>query len=296
MLAGRTPETSHGRDATSHLPSCQAIPQSNRQATMKVIIRSEPASASQYVARYIIRKYIVLPEHVHQLIAVERIKTHALTSQTPFVLGLPTGSSPKMVYNFLIEEHKAGNISFQNVITFNMVRSTPMYTMYTMYTMQKPNQTSKTTPNVLTNLQDEYVDLPRDHPESYHSFMFSELFSHIDIPGENVNILNGNAADLEAECAAFEAKIRAVGGIDLFLGGVGTDGHIAFNEPGSSLASRTRVKTLADETIRANARFFGGDLDAVPMMALTVGVQTIIEVCVSLLGLISIDRSIDNMC
>ena len=109
--------------------------------------------------------------------------------------------------------------------------------------------------------------------------MFSNLFSHIDIPGEKVNILNGNAPDLEAECAAFEAKIKAVGGIDLFLGGVGTDGHIAFNEPGSSLASRTRVKTLADETVRSNARFFDGDMDAVPKMALTVGVQTIMEVC-----------------
>jgi hypothetical protein len=108
--------------------------------------------------------------------------------------------------------------------------------------------------------------------------MFSNLFSHVDIPGENVNILNGNAPDLEAECAAFEAKIKAVGGIDLFLGGVGTDGHIAFNEPGSSLASRTRVKTLADETVRSNARFFDGDIGAVPKMALTVGVQTIMEV------------------
>jgi glucosamine-6-phosphate deaminase len=108
--------------------------------------------------------------------------------------------------------------------------------------------------------------------------MFSHLFSHIDIPGENVHILDGNAPDLEAECAAYEARIKALGGIDLFLGGVGTDGHIAFNEPGSSLASRTRVKTLADETVRANARFFGGDVDAVPRMALTVGVQTIMEV------------------
>jgi glucosamine-6-phosphate deaminase len=108
--------------------------------------------------------------------------------------------------------------------------------------------------------------------------MFSNLFSHIDIPGENVHILNGNAPDLETECAAFEAKIKDVGGIDLFLGGVGTDGHIAFNEPGSSMASRTRVKTLAEETVRSNARFFGGDLHAVPKMALTVGVQTIMEV------------------
>jgi glucosamine-6-phosphate deaminase len=145
----------------------------------------------------------------------------------------------------LIEEYKAGNVSFKNCITFNM---------------------------------DEYVDLPRSHPESYHSFMFSKFFSHVDISPENVNMLDGNATDLEAECAAYEAKIKAVGGIDLFLGGVGPDGHIAFNEPGSSLASRTRVKTLAYDTIRANSRFFGGNIDAVPKMALTVGVQTIMEV------------------
>lgn len=124
---------------------------------------------------------------------------------------------------------------------------------------------------------DEYVGLPRDHPESYHSFMFSNFFSHVDIQPENINILDGNAPDLEAECAEYEAKIKAVGGIDLFLGGVGSDSHIAFNEPGSSLASRTRVKTLAYDTIVANARFFGGDIDAVPTMALTVGVQTILD-------------------
>jgi len=108
--------------------------------------------------------------------------------------------------------------------------------------------------------------------------MFSKFFSHVDIAPGNVHILDGNAADLRAECAAYEAKIKAVGGINLFLGGVGSDGHIAFNEPGSSLTSRTRVKTLANETVRANARFFGGSLDAVPKMALTVGVQTIMEV------------------
>lgn len=109
--------------------------------------------------------------------------------------------------------------------------------------------------------------------------MFRHFFSHVDIKPENVHILNGNAPDLDAECAAYEDKIKAAGGIDLFLGGVGPDGHIAFNEPGSSLASRTRVKTLAMDTIRANARFFGGDLQKVPQMALTVGVQTVMEVC-----------------
>lgn len=109
--------------------------------------------------------------------------------------------------------------------------------------------------------------------------MFKHFFSHIDIVPSNINILNGNAPDLHAECTAYEAKIKAVGGIDLFLGGIGADGHIAFNEPGSSLASRTRVKTLAYETVIANSRFFGGNLDMVPKMALTVGVATIMEVC-----------------
>ena len=124
---------------------------------------------------------------------------------------------------------------------------------------------------------DEYIGIPEDHPESYHSFMWSNFFSHIDIPAENVNILNGNAPDLEEECAAYEAKIASYGGIHLFMGGIGPDGHIAFNEPGSSLASRTRVKSLTTDTIIANSRFFGGDIDLVPKRALTVGVGTIMD-------------------
>ncbi|KAK2793163.1 Glucosamine-6-phosphate isomerase 1, partial [Emmonsiellopsis sp. PD_5] len=124
---------------------------------------------------------------------------------------------------------------------------------------------------------DEYVNLPRDHPQSYHSFMYKHLFSHVDIPPQNINILDGNAADLSAECASYESKILSAGGIDLFLGGVGPDGHIAFNEPGSSLNSRTRVKTLAYDTILANSRFFDHDVDQVPRKALTVGIKTIME-------------------
>ncbi|KAL0780143.1 hypothetical protein CaCOL14_004627 [Colletotrichum acutatum] len=197
---------------------------------MRLIIRPDSASASAHVAHYIL----------------DRIRTFEPTPEKPFVLGLPTGSSPIQVYEILVAEHKAGRISFQDVITFNM---------------------------------DEYVGLPQTHPESYHSFMFRHFFSHVDIKPENVHILDGNAPDLGAECSSYEEKIRAAGGIDLFLGGVGPDGHIAFNEPGSSLASRTRVKTLAMDTIRANARFFGGHLNKVPQMALTVGVQTVMEVC-----------------
>ncbi len=162
----------------------------------------------------------------------------------PFVLGLPTGSTPLGMYRRLIELRKAGKVSFANVVTFNM---------------------------------DEYVGLPESHPESYHSFMWNNFFSHIDIKRENVHILNGNAPDLRAECAAYEAAIRAAGGIDLFVGGVGSDGHIAFNEPGSSLASRTRVKTLTQDTKKANARFFGGDMAQVPSTALTVGVGTVTD-------------------
>ena len=166
------------------------------------------------------------------------------TAEHPFVLGCPTGSSPLGMYRRLIELYKEGKVSFRNVVTFNM---------------------------------DEYVGLPVDHPESYHSFMWNNFFSHIDIPVENVNILDGNAADLEAECARFEAKIKQYGGIDLFMGGVGPDGHIAFNEPGSSLTSRTRVKTLTQDTIIANSRFFEGHVDLVPKTALTVGVGTVMD-------------------
>ncbi|KAM5358455.1 hypothetical protein ACJZ2D_015269 [Fusarium nematophilum] len=175
---------------------------------------------------------------------IDRIRTFQPTSEKPFVLGLPTGGSPIAVYEILVDAYDAGRVSFEHVITFNM---------------------------------DEYTGLPRDHPESYHSFMFRHLFSRVNIKPENVHILDGNAPDLDEECARYEAKIKEVGGIELFFGGVGPDGHIAFNEPGSSLASRTRVKTLAMDTIRANSRFFDGDIHKVPQMALTVGVQTIMD-------------------
>lgn len=164
------------------------------------------------------------------------------TPEHPFVLGCPTGSSPLGMYRELIKLVEEGKVSFKNVVTFNM---------------------------------DEYCGLPEEHPESYHSFMWNNFFSHIDIKRENVNILNGNAEDLEAECKAYEEKIASYGGIDLFMGGVGPDGHIAFNEPGSSLTSKTRQKTLTTDTIIANSRFFEGDVNLVPKTALTVGVGTV---------------------
>ncbi|KAF2718846.1 glucosamine-6-phosphate deaminase [Polychaeton citri CBS 116435] len=178
---------------------------------MRLIIREDKEAASRHIADYII----------------ERIKAFNPSRVKPFVLGLPTGSSPEGIYKHLVSRYKNGDISFQDVITFNM--------------------------------------------DEYH------FFSHVDVDPANINILNGNAEDLQAECIAYEEKIKRAGGIELFLGGIGPDGHIAFNEPGSSLRSRTRVKTLAYDTIIANSRFFGNDLDAVPKMALTVGVGTVLD-------------------
>ncbi|MFI3286044.1 MAG: glucosamine-6-phosphate deaminase [Rikenellaceae bacterium] len=175
---------------------------------------------------------------------IERINAKAATSSKPFVLGLPTGSTPLETYKELIAAHKEGRVSFKNVVTFNM---------------------------------DEYVGLAKEHPESYHSFMWNNFFSHIDIDPTSVNILDGNAADLEAECLSYEERIAAAGGIDLFMGGVGEDGHIAFNEPFSSLNSLTRIKTLTEDTIAVNSRFFGGEINQVPKTALTVGVGTILS-------------------
>jgi glucosamine-6-phosphate deaminase len=195
---------------------------------MRVIIQKDYQQMSQWTANYI----------------AQRINKFRPSATTPFVLGLPTGSSPIGTYQELVRLHQAGQVSFKNVVTFNM---------------------------------DEYVKIPTDHPESYHSFMQKHFHGHVDMPAANINILNGNAKDLDAECAQYEEKIKKYGGIHLFLGGIGPDGHIAFNEPGSSLTSRTRIKTLTEETIRANSRFFDNDVTKVPKTALTVGVGTVMD-------------------
>jgi len=163
---------------------------------MRIIIQPASNDAGKWAADYIF----------------DKIKAFGPTPEKPFVLGLPTGSSPMPVYEEWIKSYKAGEISFKNIVTFNM---------------------------------DEYVNLPEDHSESYHSFMYENLFNHIDIPRENINILNGNAPDLV--------------------------------EPGSSLVSRTRVKTLSYDTILANSRFFDNDMSKVPTQALTVGVGTVMD-------------------
>lgn len=171
------------------------------------------------------------------------INAHVSTLR-PFVLGLPTGSSPLGTYQELAMLHRSGKVSFRNVATINM---------------------------------DEYVGLPQDHPESYHSYMRRNLFDHIDIRASNIHIPDGNAPNLQQECLDYERRIAELGGIDLFFSGVGHDGHIAFNVAGSSLRSRTRVQKLNRQTIAANARFFGGDAAKVPTHAVTVGVGTITD-------------------
>jgi len=195
---------------------------------MRLIIQPDYEALSQWSAYYVASKIV---------------KANP-TEDTPFVLGLPTGSTPLGMYKILAELNRDGIVSFKHVITFNM---------------------------------DEYVGLPEEHSESYHSFMWNNFFKHIDIQKKNVHILNGNAPDLEAECRQYEEKIRQAGGIDLFIGGVGADGHIAFNEPGSSLNSDTRIKTLTTDTIIVNSRFFDNDVNQVPKTALTVGVGTVMR-------------------
>ena len=195
---------------------------------MKLIIQKNYEEISSWTASHI----------------AKRINDFNPSPEKPFVLGLPTGSSPVGTYRELVKMNKEGKVSFKNVITFNM---------------------------------DEYVGIPREHPESYHTFMHTHFFSHIDIIPENINIPDGNAPDLEKECQQYEEKIKQAGGIDLFLGGMGADGHIAFNVPGSSLSSRTRLVNLNYDTIVANSRFFGNDLTQVPRQALTVGVKTVLD-------------------
>ena len=124
---------------------------------------------------------------------------------------------------------------------------------------------------------DEYVGLGPDDEQSYHKYMFEHFFNHVDIKKENVNILNGQAKNPVEECTQYEDKIKSLGGIKLFVGGIGSDGHLAFNEPGSSLTSRTRTKKLTSETIAANARFFDNDVNKVPKEAFTVGVATVLD-------------------
>lgn len=160
-----------------------------------------------------------------------------------FVLGLATGSTPLGLYKELIRLHKKENLDFSRVTTFNL---------------------------------DEYVGLPGDHPQSYRYFMNDNLFNHVNIDQARTHVPDGMAKDIAAHCRQYEEQIRKAGGVDLQVLGIGRDGHIGFNEPFSSLASRTRVKTLTEETIDDNARFFAKKED-VPRFAITMGVGTVLD-------------------
>lgn len=195
---------------------------------MRVIIKENSDNVSKWAADYV----------------AYRINHFKPTKGRPFVLGLPTGSTPLGMYAELIKLYKAGKLSFENVVTFNM---------------------------------DEYIGLDATHPQSYHYFMQENFFKYVNIKPQNIHILDGMTKDFAKECREYERAMRNVGGVNLFIGGVGVDGHIAFNEPFSSLESRTRVKTLTESTIKANSRFFDNDLSKVPTMALTVGVGTIMD-------------------
>ena len=195
---------------------------------MRVIIKDNADIVSQWAANYVAYK----------------INAYKPTPSKPFVLGLPTGSTPLGMYAELIKLYQAKKVSFENVVTFNM---------------------------------DEYIGLEPTHPQSYHYFMQENFFKHVDLKPENIHLLNGMTRDFAKECSEYERDMRKLGGVNLFIGGVGEDGHIAFNEPFSSLTSRTRIKTLTESTIKANSRFFDNDISKVPTMALTVGVGTIMD-------------------
>ena len=187
---------------------------------------------------------IIQPTH-HQLavIASELIRD-ALLQKPNLVLGLATGSTPIGLYKALVKMHIEKGLDFAKVTTFNL---------------------------------DEYIGIPIDHPQSYHTFMLKHFFDHVNIPSENQHIPQNTAENHEAFCASYEEAIARAGGIDIQVLGIGTDGHIGFNEAGSSLSSRTRIKTLSESTLMANAMHFEGDVNAVPEMAITMGIGSIMD-------------------
>ncbi|MDF2858881.1 MAG: glucosamine-6-phosphate deaminase [Neobacillus sp.] len=169
--------------------------------------------------------------------------TEKIRSNPAITLGLATGSTPKGIYQFLIKDHQ------DNHTTYNQVKS--------------------------VNL-DEYIGLAPSNPNSYRYFMQHNLFEHLDIQGSNTYLPNGTVSDLEAECNRYEKLIEGIGGVDLQLLGIGQNGHIGFNEPGTSFNSRTHIITLAENTRLANSRFFNS-IDEVPKQAITMGIATILK-------------------
>jgi glucosamine-6-phosphate deaminase len=187
---------------------------------------------------------VIIKENYEQMSLEAAKQVASLIRKKPdCIVGFATGSTPLGLYKELIRMHKTEGLDFSKVTSFNL---------------------------------DEYVGLPPSHDQSYHYFMWENLFKHININSSNVHIPMGMAEDVDAFCDWYENKIIEHGGIDLQILGIGANGHIAFNEPGSSLGSRTRIKTLTEKTIKDNARFFKS-LDEVPRFAITMGVGTIME-------------------
>jgi glucosamine-6-phosphate deaminase len=172
-----------------------------------------------------------------------QIVANRLRKKPDLVLGLATGSTPLGLYKELIRMHKEEGLDFSKVTTFNL---------------------------------DEYVGLPPSHDQTYHYFMYENLFKHINLQPRYIHVPHGMATDIDAFCEWYEQRMKEVGGIDLQILGIGANGHIAFNEPGSSLGSRTRIKTLTEETRQDNARFFKS-IDEVPRYAITMGIGTIMD-------------------
>lgn len=195
---------------------------------MRVIFLHTSNEVAQWVAYYIIYK----------------INNFNPTDQNPFVLGLPTGSTPIKIYNNLIKLYQNGKVSFKYVIIFMI---------------------------------DEYLGFACEDSRSYYKFIHKNFINHIDIISKNVNFLKGNTKNFQDECQKYENKIKLYGSIHLFIGGVGNNGHLAFNEPGSSLSSRTRMVTLSQETRVSNSRFFNNKINFVPKFALTIGLATLLE-------------------
>ena len=171
-----------------------------------------------------------------------KIMRQVVEKENP-VLGLATGSTPVGLYKKMIADHKTNGTSYKNAITFNL---------------------------------DEYVGLPRNHEQSYYTFMHDNLFNEIDVPEENIHIPNGEAADPEAECVRYESEMAKYV-VDVQVLGIGSDGHIAFNEPGAAFDSLTHTMELTEQTRKDNARFFDGDIDQVPTLAITQGLGTIMR-------------------
>ncbi len=174
----------------------------------------------------------------------QAVNSFAPTANKPFVLGLPTGQTVLSMYEKLCSLSRQKTLNFQHIVTFNM---------------------------------DEYVGLPPEHPQSYHAFMHRNFFDLLPAPPAHVFIPSGQAADLPAECARYEQAISHAGGMNLLVGGIGRNGHIAFNEPGTSFHARTHVVDLSASTRQANARFFEGNIDQVPHQAVTMGIGTILK-------------------